>query len=60
MDRFTHYALAASMMAMKDAKLELDEDLALRTGVWIGSGIGGMETHETTVQNFSRKEAIAA
>lgn len=47
MDRFTHYALAASIMAMKDAKLELDEKTALRTGVWIGSGIGGMETIES-------------
>ncbi|HSJ37870.1 MAG TPA: beta-ketoacyl-ACP synthase II [Planococcus sp. (in: firmicutes)] len=46
MDRFTHYALAASIMAMKDAGLELDEKSALRTGVWIGSGIGGMETIE--------------
>ncbi|ANU27755.1 beta-ketoacyl-ACP synthase II [Planococcus versutus] len=46
MDRFTHYALAASIMAMKDANLELDEKTALRTGVWIGSGIGGMETIE--------------
>ncbi|WP_088005714.1 beta-ketoacyl-ACP synthase II [Indiicoccus explosivorum] len=46
MDRFTHYALAASIMAMKDASLELDEETALRTGVWIGSGIGGMETIE--------------
>ncbi|AQQ55119.1 beta-ketoacyl-ACP synthase II [Planococcus lenghuensis] len=47
MDRFTHYALAASIMAMKDAELELDDETALRTGVWIGSGIGGMETIET-------------
>lgn len=46
MDRFTHYALASSIMAMKDAGLELDEKTALRTGVWIGSGIGGMETIE--------------
>lgn len=46
MDRFTHYALAASIMAMKDSGLELDEESALRTGVWIGSGIGGMETIE--------------
>ncbi len=46
MDRFTHYALAASIMAMKDAALELDDKTALRTGVWIGSGIGGMETIE--------------
>lgn len=53
MDRFTHYALAASIMAMKDAGLEeLNEELALRTGVWIGSGIGGMETHEQQFKTF--------
>lgn len=46
MDRFTHYALAASIMAMKDSGLQLDEKTSLRTGVWIGSGIGGMETIE--------------
>lgn len=46
MDRFTHYALAASIMAMKDSGLELNEENSLRTGVWIGSGIGGMETIE--------------
>lgn len=46
MDRFTHYALAASIMAMKDSGIELDDASALRTGVWIGSGIGGMETIE--------------
>ncbi len=55
MDRFTHYALAASFMAMKDANLELEGDLALRTGVWIGSGIGGMETHEQQFLTFQEK-----
>ena len=55
MDRFTHYALAASIMAMKDADLELDEETALRTGVWIGSGIGGMETHEQQFKTFLEK-----
>lgn len=56
MDRFTHYALAASIMAMKDAGLEeLDEELGLRTGVWIGSGIGGMETHEQQFLTFQER-----
>ncbi len=56
MDRFTHYALASSIMAMKDAGLEeLDEKLALRTGVWIGSGIGGMETHEQQFEIFQKR-----
>lgn len=56
MDRFTHFALASSIMAMKDAGLdELDEKLALRTGVWIGSGIGGMETHEEQFKLFQKR-----
>ncbi|MCZ2257227.1 beta-ketoacyl-ACP synthase II [Sporosarcina sp. G11-34] len=56
MDRFTHYALAASIMAMKDAGLEeLNEELGLRTGVWIGSGIGGMETHEQQFLTFQER-----
>lgn len=55
MDRFTHYALAASIEAMNDAGLELDEKTALRTGVWIGSGIGGMETYENQFRTFLDK-----
>ena len=46
MDRFTQYAVAASFMAVKDANLDITDDIAPRVGVWIGSGIGGMETFE--------------
>lgn len=46
MDRFTHYAVAAAKMAVKDANLDITPDIAPRVGVWIGSGIGGMETFE--------------
>ncbi|MFC4559307.1 beta-ketoacyl-ACP synthase II [Virgibacillus kekensis] len=46
MDPFTQYAVAASKMAVEDAKLEINEDNAYRVGVWIGSGIGGMATWE--------------
>jgi 3-oxoacyl-[acyl-carrier-protein] synthase II len=46
MDRFTQYAVAASLMAVKDANLEITDENAPRVGVWIGSGIGGMETFE--------------
>ncbi|KMY49086.1 beta-ketoacyl-ACP synthase II [Peribacillus loiseleuriae] len=52
MDRFTHYAVAASTMAVKDANLEINETNADRIGVWIGSGIGGMETFENQHENF--------
>jgi 3-oxoacyl-[acyl-carrier-protein] synthase II len=46
MDRFTQFAVAAAKMAVQDAKLEITEEIAPKVGVWIGSGIGGMETYE--------------
>lgn len=55
MDRFTQFALAASIMAVEDAQLEITPELGLRTGVWIGSGIGGMETYEKQFMNFLEK-----
>ncbi|WP_076757465.1 beta-ketoacyl-ACP synthase II [Edaphobacillus lindanitolerans] len=57
MDRFTHYALAAAFEALDDAGLprRLDDETALRTGVWIGSGIGGMETHEQQFKTFQER-----
>lgn len=55
MDRFTQYALAAALMAVKDANLEINDENATRVGVWIGSGIGGMETHEEQHKNFLEK-----
>ncbi len=57
MDRFTHYALAASIMAVEDANLTITEEIGLRTGVWIGSGIGGMETYEAQFRLFLEKGA---
>ncbi|ENQ3107546.1 3-oxoacyl-[acyl-carrier-protein] synthase II [Bacillus sp. 491mf] len=57
MDRFTHYALAASKMAVEDAKLEITEENGPRIGVWIGSGIGGMETYEEQFKIFNEKGA---
>ena len=55
MDRFAQYAVAASIMAVKDADLEINEENSDRIGVWIGSGIGGMETFEAQHNNFLQK-----
>ncbi|NAP00994.1 beta-ketoacyl-ACP synthase II, partial [Halomonas sp. MG34] len=55
MDPFTQYAVAASKMAVEDAKLEINEDNAHRVGVWIGSGIGGMSTWEDQHSKFIEK-----
>ena len=55
MDRFAQFAVAASIMAVKDADLDINEENSERIGVWIGSGIGGMETFETQHNNFLQK-----
>jgi 3-oxoacyl-[acyl-carrier-protein] synthase II len=44
--RFTQFAVAASRMAVEQARLPLDAASGLRTGVVIGSGIGGFEVIE--------------
>lgn len=55
MDLFTQYAVAASKMAVEDAKLTIDETNAERVGVWIGCGIGGMDVYEEQVRRFIDK-----
>jgi 3-oxoacyl-[acyl-carrier-protein] synthase II len=45
-DRYTQYAVAASRMAIEDAKVDVTKIDSDRFGVIIGSGIGGMETIE--------------
>lgn len=55
MDPFTQYAVAASKMAVEDAKLEINDENRYRVGVWIGSGIGGMQTYEDQHNNFLKK-----
>jgi 3-oxoacyl-[acyl-carrier-protein] synthase II len=42
MDEFIHYGVAASLMALEDSGLKIDESNAERTGALIGSGIGGL------------------
>ncbi|TYR79520.1 beta-ketoacyl-ACP synthase II [Priestia megaterium] len=55
MDRFTQYAMAAAMMAVKDANLTITDEMAPNVGVWIGSGIGGMETFENQFETLLTK-----
>jgi len=53
MDKFAQYAMVASDEAIADAKLNLDEVNKLRVGVIWGAGIGGLETFQQEVLNFS-------
>ncbi|KUG23691.1 3-oxoacyl-acp synthase, kasii [hydrocarbon metagenome] len=50
-DDFLLYAIASSEMAMADAKLTISPELSERTGVIIGSAIGGLATIEEEIRN---------
>ncbi len=53
-DRFAHFALAATVQALKDAALDT-APIAEETGIIIGSGIGGLTTmHEQFKLLFDR------
>jgi len=54
-DRYVQFALAASKMAVADANLEITPELGERTGVYIGSGIGGLGTWEEQHQILLEK-----
>ena len=43
-DRFTHFAMGAAGMALKDSGLDLEAEDKTRIGVMVGSGIGGLGT----------------
>ncbi|KAF1680213.1 MULTISPECIES: beta-ketoacyl-ACP synthase II [Bacillus] len=55
MDRFTQYAVVAAKMAVEDADLDINDEIAPRVGVWVGSGIGGLETLESQFEIFLTK-----
>ncbi len=55
MDRFTQYAMVTARQAVADSKLEITDDNRDRVGVWIGSGIGGMETFENSYHQLQQR-----
>lgn len=55
MDRFIQLGMAAGMDAYRDSGLEVSDHNAPRFGVYIGSGIGGVETIENTTRTLLEK-----
>jgi len=46
-DRFTQFAVVAGLEALKDSGLDLEKENREEIGVYIGSGIGGLNTTES-------------
>ncbi len=55
MDRFTHFAIAASSQAIEDAEINLKSVDLYRFGVTLGSGVGGIETLEKEYEKLMKR-----
>ncbi|MBM4054490.1 MAG: beta-ketoacyl-ACP synthase II [Planctomycetes bacterium] len=55
LDRFSQFAVAATDLALKDADLNINSIDILRTGVLIGSGMGGLIELEAQHKNLLNK-----
>ncbi len=54
-DRFIHFALAATDMAVKDSGLDMSKEDAEKVGCIIGAGIGGLGTIEDEHRTYLEK-----
>lgn len=54
-DRFAQFGVAAAKLALEHAKLEINDENALRVGVNVGSGIGGLQTWEEQHETLLKK-----
>jgi beta-ketoacyl-acyl-carrier-protein synthase II len=52
LDRFSHMALVAADLALKDGKVELAEEDLSRVGVFIGNALGGWQYAETELRDL--------
>ena len=57
MDRFIHYGMACSKMALDDSGLEINDTNAERVGVIVGVGLGGLPAIEKYHQIYKEKGA---
>lgn len=55
LDRFTQFALAAAEEALTDSQLDLKSIDPERIGVYVGSGIGGLQTLIDNVQTLNER-----
>jgi 3-oxoacyl-[acyl-carrier-protein] synthase II len=55
MDTFIHYALAATAQALQQANIDFTDELKEKTGVLVGSGMGGLPSIEEQFQRYLEK-----
>lgn len=55
MELFSQYAVAAAKEALEDAGIDMEKEDAFRVGVIVGSGIGSLQTMESSYQRLTEK-----
>ena len=56
LDRVSQFALAAASQAWKDSGMELSEEEKRRSGVYLGTGMGGARTLEASYEQLFRQQ----
>jgi 3-oxoacyl-[acyl-carrier-protein] synthase II len=57
-DRFVHFGLACTQMALADGKLDLNKEDKYRVGSVIGSGLGGLLFHEQQMMAAYERDTL--
>jgi nodulation protein E len=57
LDRFSQFAVVAARAAVKDAQLDLTEEIALQTATIVGNGVGGQNTVDDSYLKFYGQNA---
>ena len=60
LDRFSQFAVVAARAAVKDAQLELTEEIALQAATIVGNGAGGMNTLDNSYLKLYGQNATRA
>jgi len=55
LDRFTQFSMSAAVDAIKDSQLDFEKEDLWRCGAIVGTGIGGIETMETSTEKLLNK-----
>jgi len=60
LDRFSQFAVVAARAAVKDAQLEIGEEIALQAATIVGNGAGGMNTLDDSFYRLYAQNATRA
>jgi 3-oxoacyl-[acyl-carrier-protein] synthase II len=55
MDLFTHFAMAAAIMAVDDSGIDFEKEDKDKVGVIIASGIGGMSSYHEQIEGYIKR-----